>query len=277
MLVPVIGVLLIVVCAASGALVHPYTTTCLRSSLLGNGCGPGRLEFDVSGSIAPKKLPRNELAPVTLEVHGKVGNEYGGHPGALREAMVNVDEGVAIHVEGLPSCALRKLENRDVAAAREACSDAIVGRGVAHVGFASSEGTARTALTVFNGGASDGLTRLYIHSAIAVPDATPLVGIVKIRTRSSGLETTLKLPPILEGDGSVLDFRFTVGRRFVAHGTKQSYVSGSCSDGDIRVSLPRVLFRNEARAPGEATQTMLSGDLAVPCTAELEDPSHPYG
>lgn len=251
---------------ASGALQRDVST-CLRSTASVPGCEPDRLQFKAGASVKPKTLPKHDLAPVGLEIHGKISSENGGHPQALRKATANVGEGVAIDAVGLPACPLRKLEGRGVSAARQACRDAIVGSGVAHMGLASSESTVRAPLTLFNGGASGGVTRLYVHSSIAVPRAVPLVGVVKIRSRGPGLETTWKLPPILEGDGALLDFRFSVRRHFMASGEKQSYVRASCSDGDFQVNLPKIVFRNEAHTPGESSQTLLKGSLSIPCTA----------
>jgi hypothetical protein len=65
--------------------------TCLRSALLPDSCGPGRLEVDIEATVSPSRLPRNEFAPVALTIGGTIGTERGGHPSALREAMVTLD------------------------------------------------------------------------------------------------------------------------------------------------------------------------------------------
>lgn len=120
---------------AAEADTQPYVATCLRS---GTGC-LGHVEFGLDGSLTPRKLPAHALAPAELRIHGKIANENGGHPPALHEAIVDLDSGVAIDTTGLPTCRLPQLERKDVAAARRLCRGAIVGRGLAHIGFASSE------------------------------------------------------------------------------------------------------------------------------------------
>jgi len=253
---------LVVVCVAMGATTRQYVQICLRSA---PPC-TGRLEFEPRGAVVPKRLQAHELAPVALEVGGKIFNEGGGHPPALREVMVDIDKDVAVDAVGLPACGRSQLESRDVAAARRVCREAIVGSGMAHVGFASSEAVVEAPLTLINGGTSGGETRLLIHSAIAVPDPVPLIATAKISKVQDGLRTVWRIPPILEGDGSLLDFSFKIGRRFSSQGAEHSYLAASCADGSFQVNVKEALFRNEAKTPGVAAQTSLKGSLSIPCT-----------
>jgi len=259
------GVVLIVLSVAATTPAQRYVQTCLRSSSPGPGC-VGHVEFAPGGSVIPKKLPSQELAPIALEIHGRIAMEGGGNPLALHEAIVDIDEGVAVDATGLPSCPLRQLKNRGVAAARRLCPDAIVGSGVAHVGFASSETTIKAPLTLFNGGSSAGETRLFVHSAIAVPNPMSVVGIVEIQRKYSGLHTIWKIPRILKGDGSLLDFKLRIARRFISKEAEHSYLAAKCPDGDLLAKLPKVLFRNDSGIPGQGSTTVLKGSVVVPCS-----------
>lgn len=261
------GVVLVALSIAAAAPAQRYVQTCLRSSLLEASCSPGRLEFDAGGTVEPKTLPKHELAPIALEIHGKIAMENGGHPPALHEAIIDIDEGVAVDTTGLPTCRLRLLKSRGVAAARRLCRKAIVGSGVAHIGFASSETIVEAPLTFFNGGTSGGETRLFVHSAIAAPNPVPVVSTVKIQRKYSGLHAIWKIPRILEGDGSLLDFRLRIERRFMGKGTEHSYLAAKCPDGDLQANIPKVTFRNDARAPGQPSSTVLKGGFAVPCSS----------
>src|SRR6478735_4647758 len=80
-----------------------YVSICLRSTPLGPGCSR-RVEFEPGAAVIPKKLPAHELAPVGLEIHGKIAMEGGGHPVALHEVIADVDEDVAVDADGLPTC-----------------------------------------------------------------------------------------------------------------------------------------------------------------------------
>lgn len=241
-----------------------YVAACLLSDLSPNPCGADRLEVNFKAKISPERLSRHEFAPVGLTVSGTIGTEHGGHPPALREAMVVVDEGVRLDTKGLGSCPRRRLENVDFRQGRSACREAIVGRGVARIGLASSETTLKTPLTLFNGGASSGETRLFVRGATG--DA--LVAVGKVRRRGKGLQATWKVPRILEGDGSLLSFRLKIWRVFATSGWRHSYLSGSCPDGELRASVPDLTFVNEAQTPGVVSRTVLNGELSVPCVPE---------
>ena len=214
----------------------------------------------------PEKLPAHELAPVGLEIHGTIAMEGGGHPLALHEVVIDVDKDVAVDANGLPVCSRKLLESHGVAAARHLCGAAIVGRGMAHVGLASSETILEASFTLFNGGTSKGETRLFVHSAIGAPNPVPVVSSVKIMRVHSGLHTVWRIPQLLGGDGSLLDFKLKVERRFVSKGAEHSYLSAKCPDEVFRVNVPNVFFRNDARVPGLENAMSFEGRFAAACS-----------
>lgn len=150
---------------ASGRGLQRYVSTCVRSNLLPLDCRTDRPEVDFKAEVTPRRLPRRGFAPIGLTVSGTIGTESGGHPPALREAAVSVDEGIRIDTNGLARCTRRQLESLDGAGVGSACRKAIVGRGVARVGLASSAKSLRVPLTVVNGGTSGGVTRMFVHGA----------------------------------------------------------------------------------------------------------------
>lgn len=260
------AIALVLVNVSTAARAERYIATCLRSTLPGQGC-PGHVEFKPGGAVLPKKLPAHELAPVGLEIHGTIAMEGGGHPVALREVIVDADKDVALDASGLPVCRRRLLESRDVADARRLCRGAIVGTGVAHVGLASSETILKAPLTLFNGGTFGGETKLFVQSAVGTPNRVPVVSRVTTKRMYSGLHTVWRIPRILDGDGSLLDFELKVERSFVSKGTEHSYLSAKCPDGVFRVNVPDVLFRNDALVPGVESATSLKGVFALPCSS----------
>lgn len=100
--------------------------------------------------------------------------------------MINVAKDMAIDAVGLPACRLRRLEKSGVGTARRLCREAIVGTGEAHIGFASTDTVLKAPLTLFNGGTSGVETRVFVHSAIAVPSLMPLVATGKISPGKTG-------------------------------------------------------------------------------------------
>jgi hypothetical protein len=255
----------------TSATAQPYVQTCLRSAPLFPGCEPGRIEVELDANVQPKKLPRHEMAPVALEMHGEIGTEGGGHPSALREAEIDFLD-VAVDARGLPACGLRDLQRRRVAAARRFCRKAIVGSGMSHVGFALTGGRVAAPLTLFNGGTEDGVTTPFIHSAVPVPDPVPLVSVMKISPGASptgkevGLRTVWRLPRIVDGTGSLLDFRFRIERYLSIVGARHGYFAARCRKDGLLVNVKELLFRNEAKTPSVASQTVLKGGLTMPCS-----------
>jgi hypothetical protein len=252
---------------AWGQDIPQYVATCIRPDP--GSCGPGRLEVDLEAKTLPARLPRHEFAPVGLSVGGTIETEGGDHPSALREATVVLDEGIRVHTKGLPTCPRPRLESLSDSLGGDICREAIIGRGVVQVGLASSERTLRVPLTLFNGGTSAGVTRVFAHGETATTGGD-LVAAGRIRQRGKGLEATWKTPPILEGDGSLLSFRLEIKRSFAGSGRRRSYLSGSCPNGELRASFSKLMFVNEAHIPGVASLTALKDDLSVPCAPRAD-------
>jgi hypothetical protein len=239
------------------------------------------LSVDISGSITPNTLPKHTLAPVSLRVQGQISVSELSHPSALREATIELEPDVSIDAEGLAACRARTLRGHDVADARRICRKSIVGSGSARFGIGSpapsppppsgeAQSTVSSELTLYNGGVANGTTTLFVHGYISSPTPVPLVMVVKINRKGKGLHAVAKLPRIAEGQGSLLGFSFTLGRYFWREGEKQSYLNAKCPDGDLTVSFPSLLFRNDAREAHAPAQSVLRGSESVPCTPQAE-------
>jgi hypothetical protein len=229
----------------------------------------GDLIATFGGTTSPKALPKNKYTPVTTHIFGKIKTSDGTHPSAFREALVNIDRDVKINVKGFPVCKAGQLEARDTKAAKKACGKAILGEGKADAEIAFPEQKpiqVPSPLLVFNGGEKGGKVKLLIHTFITVPVPAAIVTDVTIKRSGSGLKSVAKIPVIAGGSGSALDFNFKLGKTYSYKGKKVGYFEAKCPDGVFKVSVPKILFKNEAREPGVAAQTVLKGSLAVPCT-----------
>jgi hypothetical protein len=71
---------------------------------------------------------------------------------------------------------------------------------------------------------------------------------------------------IAGGSGSLLDFRFHIGRTYTYRGKRVGYFEGKCPDGVFKVNAKNIVFKNEAEVPNVAPSTVLKGGIAVPCT-----------
>jgi hypothetical protein len=150
---------------------------------------------------------------------------------------------------------------------------ALLGKGSAHVDIAFPEQPSirvASPLLIFNGGTRGGKTTMFIHSFITVPVPAAIVTtltIAKIHKGRFGYRTVAKIPQIVGGSRSALDFKFTIAKKLFSfrHG-RHSLLSAKCPDGRFKARILKALFRNEAHAPGVPSQTVLKSGLVVPCT-----------
>jgi hypothetical protein len=229
----------------------------------------GNLITTFSGSASPKAMPKNKYVPVTTNISGKIATTDGTHPSALREVVVDIDKDVKINVKGLPACKPGQLEARDTKSAKKVCGDTVLGSGLAHVEIAFPEQRpilVTSPITVFNGGESGGKVKLLIHVFITVPVPAAIVTQVTIQKKGTGIHSIAKIPVAAGGSGSAIDFKFKIGRTYTYKGKKVGYGEAKCPDGKFKVNVPKILFKNEAKTPGVAAQTVLKGGLLVPCT-----------
>ncbi len=228
----------------------------------------GNLVLTFGGTTVPKKLPRHRYAPVKTVIFGKIATSDGTHPSALRESIVDIDKDVKLNVKGLPVCKPGQLTARNTTAAKRVCGKTTLGTGIAHAEIAFPEQApikVTSPITIFNGGGNAHKSKLLIHTYLTVPVPAAIVTQVTIQKRGTGVHAIAKVPVIAGGSGSVLDFRFKLGRTYRFRGHKMAYSSARCPDGVFRTKTPKTLFKNEAQIPGVGARTVLRGGLAVPC------------
>jgi len=229
----------------------------------------GNLIVTFGGEASPKKLPRHEYAPVVTTFFGKIKTADGTHPSALREVILDIDKDARVNVKGLPVCKPSQLEAQDTKAALKVCGDTLVGSGIAHAEIAFPEQPpvpVSSPLEIFNGGEKGGKVKLLIHSFLTVPVPAAIVTDVTIARKGGGLHSVARVPRIAGGSGSVVDFRFKVGKTYTYKGNKVGYGEARCPDGVFKVHVPKLLFKNETHEAGVAATTNVSGSAAVPCT-----------
>ena len=251
-----VGAMLAVSVPFARAEIEPYAYCPFRVSF---DCSFPPLAFQVDGEPLPKTLPKRVMAPIAVAVRGKIVSSDGSQPPALREVVVDLDKNAEINAAAFPACGLRRIEGRGAAEVHSACRDAIVGKGRALIGVGSSErGSLEVPLTLVNGGVAGGMTRLFVHGEIPAPEPVAIVSVAKVekaRKGRYGHTTTWRIPPILDGAGSLLEFNFQL---------KGGYVSAKCADGKLQANMIKALFRNEGEGP--KTSTTLKGTVIRPCT-----------
>ena len=215
----------------------------------------GNVVFTINGSVTPKALPRNKLAPITLSVEGGIATKDGSQPPALQEVIVDTDKNGQINTKGLPTCTSGQLQARDTQSAKATCPKAIVGEGKTTVRVAFPESTPFNAtgpLVAFNGGTVGGVTTLFVDAYVAVPTPTAIVTTVKISKEHKGrygTHSVASVPVIAGGSGSPTAFSLRFHKTWTYKGQKQSYLLAKCTDGHFAAEVDAV-FRDGTSVKG---------------------------
>jgi hypothetical protein len=223
----------------------------------------GNLVLDAEGGFAPKALPKHENAPITAWGGGKLSTVSGELPPVLKGFVLEFDKHGAVDTEGLPHCTVGKLVATDVAAARRACRDAIVGKGFGSAVVAFPEqGPIKVGspITLFNGPKKGGDDTILAHAHLDYPGPTtfivPIV-IERIHKGVFGYRIKVEIPKIAGGYGHPIAGSAKVGRMWTSNGKKHSYISARCETGHFQ-------SRGEFTFKGEVS-TVLRANFFLPC------------
>ncbi|MGE5280852.1 MAG: hypothetical protein ACM3N0_00760 [Chloroflexota bacterium] len=246
----VLGTALAVACAG---IATAYKPTVIKE---------GNLELILNGGFSPTKLPRKKLAPIQLNISGKINTLDGSRPPALKEVIVETDKNGTINAKGLPTCTLGKLKARETAAALKACKAALVGKGKTDVEVQFPESPpfiAHSKLLAFNGGVRGGKTTILIHAYLKNPVSAAVlttVTVTKIHHGRYGTKSVAKVPLIVNGYGSPTSFELNFFRMFKYRGKTQSYLLAKCTDGKLKAHAVSIFREGPS----------MTGNFSRPCT-----------
>lgn len=210
----------------------------------------GSEELGFDGSVSPTSLPRQRPAPIALTLSGVLPDGSASSP-SLSWMVIEFDRQGLIDTEGLPACGLKQLEGASWEVAKRSCRKSIVGSGSAKVDAAIpgqiTESGAPALLTIFFGGARNGVTTLYLQGALAGPIPTTVVAKEKIRPIDNGpygYEAVTKIPPIEHESVRLLSFKLRIHRSFKLEAAKHSFVSVRCRTGTVAANATSFLLQN---------------------------------
>jgi hypothetical protein len=192
----------------------------------------GTLQVSFNGGISPQKLPRDELAPVTVLMSGKITTTDRSTPPKLEKIVLAINKEGVIDDKGLPTCSVAKLNSLSSAQAKKTCSGAQIGHGnvTSRVSLPGQGAFASTGeLLAFNG-------KLHGKPAVLAQVASkaplPLTYVIPFEVEKSGgsFGTTLvgTLPPIASEYGYISAFSLALSRKYTFKGEQHSYASASC-------------------------------------------------
>lgn len=227
----------------------------------------GDLILDAEGDFQPKALPKFKNAPITFNGGGKLSTTTGELPPILDSFIIEFDKHGALDTTGLAHCTKGKLVATDVAAARRACGDAIVGKGFGKAVVAFPEqGLIKvgSAITLFNGPTKGADNTIIAHAHLDYPGPTtfivPIV-IEKINSGVFGYRVNVKIPKIAGGYGHPISGSAKVGKKWTFKGKEHSYVNARCETGR---------FQSRGEFTFKETDTVLKANFLLACQVRKE-------
>ena len=182
------------------------------------------------GSIFPTTLPRNEMAPVSLQGFARFQSCSATQSPPLTEAVIKINKNAAIDTTGLSACTRRQLETADTSISRQACAKAIVGHGQVTVrNSAATPAASDVPVNFYNGGARGGTTTVFMAGAVSAPAPFEFLVALKVTRLNQGpygLQAVAKMPPI--ADGYLTSLTFDLTRSFYFEGAKRSFLAAKC-------------------------------------------------
>jgi hypothetical protein len=210
-------------------------TVAAAATAFGVGPAPDGNTQDATITFKPKKLGKKKATPVTLEVTTKTASvtDPNGKPVPAVEAILDFDKNASIFAKGYPTCQASQLENTSTEEGLRACRKAQIGSGNAAALLPSAKGvlTENLTVTAFNGVPQGGnpVVLLQAYGEAPVQTTQVLVGVVtRYNKEGYGPRLSVKIPLIANGQGSLVDFKVSVFKKFRYKGKQRSYVSSKC-------------------------------------------------
>jgi hypothetical protein len=224
----------------------------------------GDLILEAEGGFTPVALPKHHDAPISLHGGGKLSTISGELPPVVKTLTIEFDRHGHVDTTGLAICHAAQLQSTDVAQARRACPNAIVGEGAGKAIVIFPEQApvpVSSPITIFNGPRKHGDPTVLAHAFTTVPVPTtfvvPIV-IERIHKGVYGYRTIAKIPKIAGGAGHPVSRHLKISRKWTFKGRRHSYVNARCETGHLQARAG-VTF-------GDGT--VLTGTFVKKCTVK---------
>lgn len=227
----------------------------------------GDVRVNFEAKFSPRTLPREQAAPISVAVDGKISTTDGSQPPPLQELRMELNSAGQIDTHGLPACRSAQLQSTSSETAHERCGPAQVGKGrfVAQLRFGGKPIVVSGRALAFNG-VVGGQPGMFIHIYIAQPVRVTLVVPLKISRGEGkfGTVLTTRVPPLASGLGSITELQLRIGRQYTYRGERHSYLSAACAAPEgfpgITFTFARGVF---VFAGGRTMHAVLAGNCQV--------------
>jgi hypothetical protein len=229
----------------------------------------GNLRIKVSGSLSPKRLPRDRAVPISVSVGGEISTTDASPPPQLKTLRIELNRHARLQTAGLPVCEYSQIQPGSSSHALSQCRSSLLGTGSfkANITLAGQEPyPTRGRLLVFNG-FRHGKPVLYGHIFSAKPFATSFVivfDLEKLRKGTYGTALNAPLPKAMDAWGRLTGLEMTLSRRYSYKGSSHSFISSGCPapKGFTRVPF-RLARASFAFGGGTKITSTISGDCTV--------------
>jgi hypothetical protein len=192
----------------------------------------GSLRVSFSGGIVPKDLPRQGKAPIKVSVGTKILPKKGKAAPQLRRLEIAINKNGVIDTKGLPICPLDLLQPSTTEDALRNCRRSLVGEGLFEAkvllkGQASFPSKGK--LFAFNSRVHGRPAILaHVYGTQPAPASFTLIFEVRKSKGTFGTVLTSNLPEVTADSGYMTGLSMTLGKTFISHGKRHSYVSAGC-------------------------------------------------
>jgi hypothetical protein len=195
----------------------------------------GDLRLAYSAKFAPKALPRERPAPVTVTLGGSIATVNGSRPPELRRVSVAVNRFGQVSTRGLPTCEKGELEQTSTELALARCREALVGRG----GYAAMIDVLNLPDPIPVEGdmlafysRNRGRPAILLHAFTETPVSVAVVvtfNINRPKEGDFGTVFTARIPKIAADLGYVTAGYLRLARRYRYAGEPHSFVNARCA------------------------------------------------
>lgn len=228
----------------------------------------GNLQGSFNGGISPLKLPRTELAPVTVQMGGKIATLDRTVPPKLERITLAINSNGKLQNKGLATCSLGRLNSVPGSEAKRVCGDALVGHGnvTSRVSLPGQGAFASNAdLLAFNGKLNG---RPAVLAQVSSGAPLPLTYVIAFEIKNVGgtfgTQLMATLPPIASEYGYISAFSLSLSRKYESHGKKLSFASASCPAPKGFPGAPFPFVKaSYAFADGRRLEAILNRDCKV--------------
>jgi hypothetical protein len=223
----------------------------------------GNLVITIDGTVTPQKLSKTTPTPITLKLEGSIATTDQTHVPALKTLSLQFDKHGHLYTKGLATCSVAKLRSTVTARAKAVCGDALVGTGRASAEIAFPEQAPFSAsgpMLIFNGVPKGGNPVLIIHVYAHVPAPTTFVteGVIERTKGKYATQTTIAIPTITGGQGSLTSFEATLHKTWTYKGKVRSLLLASCPTGSL-FAHGEFDFADGTRVSGEVAKSCVPG------------------